>query len=344
MKGTGEAFPSFMMFFLAIALMTVSLNTTNALESRLSQSFNDVEHVAEVRHTQDSLISTSYPTATRFAAHERSLELAAQGGGVEWRYNTLEQLPGEGAQTLKESVDSSLSQYDFSLEGPCSTEDGSRPQTGLRYPDSSPAEELTLRLTFQDHTVSCSYDRVDVNNTRSVSGLVRARDNRYLRLFENARTYHTSLRSRFREQVPDSVSGSVRRCGSVDKSAAEKEANTDLENQIEAAFQVNELDHYSFPDWVEIRKRAIIDSDEQLKHGTSTEIYEYASETSTTEVVGSCGPDNDRDIIETTVTINPGTVQTRLSIEDSKKKVPGPSGWENLVFAVEPYTQDLNSD
>ena len=89
MKGTGEAFPSFMMFFLAIALMTVSLNTTNALESRLSQSFNDVEHVAEVRHTQDSLISTSYPTATRFAAHERSLELAARaeewsGGTTRW--------------------------------------------------------------------------------------------------------------------------------------------------------------------------------------------------------------------------------------------------------------------
>jgi len=344
MKGVGESFTAFSIFILAGALITVSLNTTDALESRLSQSFNDVERVAEVRHTQDALISTSYPTATRFAAHESALELAAQGGGVEWSYDSLEQLPSKGANNLKESVDSSLSQYDFSLEGPCSTEDGSRPQTDLRYPDSPPEEELTLRLTFQDHTVSCSYDKVDVNNTKSVSGLVMARDNRYLRLFENARDYHTSLGSRLQEQVSASVSGSVRRCGSVDKSAAEREANTDLENQIETAFQVNELDHYRFPDWIKLRERAIVDRNEQLRHGASTDVYTYASESSTTEDVGSCGVNNTDDTIETTVTITPGTVRTRLSIEDSKKKVPGPNGWENLVFAVEPYIQDLGSD
>lgn len=343
MKASGESIATFAIFILSAALITVSLDATNGLENRLTESFKDVEHAADVRHAQDTLISTSYPTAARFTTHEASLDLAPRGGDVEWRYDSLESVPSDGAQELRQSVDSAVNEHDLSLKGPCSVESNAKPGIDLPYPDSEPEEELTLNLGFQDHTVLCTYDNVEASNTRSAAGLVRARDNRYLKLLDNAQRYHISLRSRL-SQVPSSVSASVTRCGSPDRPAAEGDANADLERTIRDKFQTGRLQHYAFPDWVAVTDRSILDSGHRLKYGSSTDVYVRSSESSRTRDVGSCGPDNDRDVIETTVTIRPGVVQTKLSLEDSEQKVPGPNGWENIVFTVDPYTQDLSND
>nr|EGQ40733.1 MAG: hypothetical protein J07AB56_02840 [Candidatus Nanosalinarum sp. J07AB56] len=140
------------------------------------------------------------------------------------------------------------------------------------------------------------------------------------------------------------MSASVTRCGSPDRPAAERDANADLESIIRDKFQISSLQHYAFPDWATVTERSILDSGHRLKYGSTTDVYVRSSESSRTRDVGSCGPDNDRDVIETTVTIRPGVVQTKLSVEDSEQRVPGPNGWENMVFIVDPYTQDLSSD
>nr|EGQ40732.1 MAG: hypothetical protein J07AB56_02830 [Candidatus Nanosalinarum sp. J07AB56] len=167
MKGSGESIATFAIFILAASLITVSLDVTNGLEDRLTESFKDVEHVADARHSQDNLISTSYPTATRFTAHEASLDLAPRGGGVEWGYDSLESVPSAGAQEFRQSIDSAVDEHDLSLEDPCSVKNNAKPGIDLPYPDSEPEEELTLNLDFQDHTVLCTYDNVEVSNTRS---------------------------------------------------------------------------------------------------------------------------------------------------------------------------------
>lgn len=323
------------------------------------------DRASETRHKWDAVFSSALPSSTRFALHNASYFLGQGSAGIQWSYDNLGSVDSRALSELNETADADVHEnYAMSLEGKCSIpQDFSYHIDTLHTPSADSTDQLTARIRAQNTRVQCDLDSIHAYEPEAeYVGKVTSLDNRYLRMVENLKQYHSNLRGELSERVDSRYSDSERFCGYPERDeiqGVEEDADQKVFDDIKSAFDAAEP---GFPSWLSSVSRRILPNSDRLDYGTST--TKYTTESDSTRVPrDGCCISNPRggcstyyyDVISE---IQPANVQTAIRAEDTEYRIPVPrptrtspqsigSGageWRNLQVFVEEYTQHLQKD
>ncbi|PSH02082.1 MAG: hypothetical protein BRC26_02365, partial [Nanohaloarchaea archaeon QH_8_44_6] len=342
-----------------------AMSISDAMSNEVIDSVDDLEKTAQIKHSYDLYLHEYLRQGGEFSVNQMSANLGDNGGGRSWegnipRYSELYMNLSDGSQAYlndRYSVDTVVTNCDI----PDTTYDltpWSNKRKGIKYVVNN-YEPIGMKCNFGDTEVQYN------GSARSFLTYGNTSDNRYL-LLANESTYFWGKVREEINSISSGNTGSGRVCensGSASDAIdeAEEDARDSVEDEVEDAFDEATSVYPKWPGF-ELTSDSIdvefegMDSAETGKSGQCgcAEEERYR----TTEV---CGTDpKTGDPVTCTVTetrcadhyeyinaeaaVTDAVAEASATIEDAEYRVPISSGWENLDFTVDPYTQGLDFD
>lgn len=207
---------------------------------------------------------------------------------------------------------------------------------------------LKATCSFEDGTVKYQ------GESESFKAYFTAHDNRYFRMVDETQDFFKTLKEEWSSIGSYHGESSWTECGEDVENrhwrTASNNAIGSAENAIRNRYSSAKSSHFSsgLLDGVpgmELIEDEIKELSVSLRGGASTNIFEddrtnYRVHTQECSCPGDSCPIKEK----AHVRVFPGKSNVKYALKDTNYKIPTEEGWENLVFRVDPYEHDYQSD
>jgi len=356
--GQASFFVAFVgMFLLALIVFgTGFINTLNATQQS-TNAVNDLDRVAEAHAIGDLFYYSHVPIGTAYSVHQRTIELAEQGGGseIEWSYEKMDAVPRNQFRTqIRDHLQSkSAGYFDENYASTASGFDCSLPsqltfitQLTVSYPISDAVEDVPFQSIAAGIDVNCKFrgGKTTYRGGESVfTAQDSARDNRYFLLVKESIGFFSSLNQQWTSKVNSRYHQEDSACGYNPAPEMEREMVNNIEGDINSGYS-NAVSPFPRVDGFVLETAGITGPSTSFRY-TSTDLCKGSEDLDVDTSNCDCDEDGCETEYHVDLTIKPIRSNVDWVLKDEKFRVPNEEhDWTHLEFHVKPYKHNYQKD